>query len=65
MWVYYLSDLPLESHANLPQSLQEVLLMWNDQRSSMHINMHAQNLEEELMKDIKPEQLLAQSEVDY
>ncbi len=64
MWVYYLSDLPLDSHENLPQSLQEVLLMWNDQHSSMHTNMHAQNCEQESTEDIKPEQLLARSVLD-
>ncbi len=37
MWVYYLSDLPLDSHENSPQSLQEVLLMSNAPYSSGHI----------------------------
>ncbi len=62
MWVYYLSDLPLESHENLPQSLQEVLLTSNVQRSSTHISTRVPNYGEVHMQVIKQELLLEQSE---
>ncbi len=37
MWVYYLSDLPLESLKKLPQALSEVLLITKDHYSNGHI----------------------------
>ncbi len=65
MWVYYLSDLHLESLKNLPQSLQEVLLMWNVRSSGMRTEeLEWAVLGSQYIKDTKPEQLLGQSEQD-
>ncbi len=64
MWVYYLSDLQLDSPKNSPRSLQEVLLMSNAPRSNTHTSMLDQNYDVEPTQVTKPVLSLAQLEQD-